>query len=284
MNINWKKVQEGIQRNLIKIINCPNCNEIACQIGEHWFYFCDPLDYEAKNMSAAMYIQAFEEEYIAQTIASALKDLCRDSNDEFLYYRAVLTENGIQICDEASPNSVPKYQALLYYGIEESESDCSIYHSFRAEDPALLHDDDSIAKELAEQLDCEADDDNFQCRSMYIDLPESLVQRIRNEAVSECLSDATQFIQKNKAFAEQVFNLMRMQRLKEDVRTQIAGRGDIDAFSELTEADIYSIAISADCGLSKNEIHSEAYWETIDQAIDEFVDPCDTQAEEIEED
>lgn len=268
MNINWKKVQEGIQRNLIKIINCPNCNEIACQIGEHWFCFEDPLDFETKNMRAAKYIQTFEEEYIAQQIARALEELCKESNDEFLYYCAVLAESGIQIIEEDSTNSALKYQALLYYGIEESESDCSIYHSFRAEDPSLLHDDDSIAQDLAEQLDCEVGDDNFQCRSMYIDLPPTLVQRIRSEAISEYLSDATQFIQKNQAFSQQLFDLLLKQKRMEDIRGQLWQRTDAP---EVSEAEIAQIAEAFGSDLSKNDPYWEAYWNTVDKAIDEFM-------------
>lgn len=79
------------------------------------------------------------------------------------------------------------YQALLYYGIEENETECSVFCSFRAEDPTQHHDDDIIAKDLAEQLDCKPDDDCFQCRSMYIDLPASLVQRIQQDAVDAYL-------------------------------------------------------------------------------------------------
>ena len=78
-------------------------------------------------------------------------------------------------------------QALLYYGIEDSEEDCSIYHAFQVEDPAVKHDDERIAVNLARQLDCEPDADNFQMRSMYVDLPESLICRIQEEAVADYL-------------------------------------------------------------------------------------------------
>ena len=76
-----------------------------------------------------------------------------------------------------------KYQIELFYGFEEAE--CGIFHAFEAVDPDVGHDDAVIAEELAEQLDTEPDCYRFSCDSMYIDLPESLISRIKADAVRE---------------------------------------------------------------------------------------------------
>ena len=76
-----------------------------------------------------------------------------------------------------------KYQINLFYGYEEGE--CGIYHSFKAVDPDTAYNDDQIEAELAEQLDCKPEDDRFGCNSMYINLPESLIKRIQEDAVRE---------------------------------------------------------------------------------------------------
>lgn len=75
------------------------------------------------------------------------------------------------------------YQIKLYYGYEESE--CGIYHSFRAEDPDGKVDSDEIAQCLAEQLDREADDEQFNYNSMYIDLPQSVITKIQADAIAK---------------------------------------------------------------------------------------------------
>lgn len=76
---------------------------------------------------------------------------------------------------------------LLYYGIEEGE--CGIYHSFEAVDPDAPGDDEGVAGHLAELLDCKAEDDRFAYNSMLIQLPDSLVERIKAEAVQEYLEN-----------------------------------------------------------------------------------------------
>ena len=75
------------------------------------------------------------------------------------------------------------YQIKLYYGYEENE--CGIYHSFRAEDPDVKVDSDEIARDLAEQLDREADDVRFNYGSMYIDLPQSVIDKIQGDAITQ---------------------------------------------------------------------------------------------------
>lgn len=81
------------------------------------------------------------------------------------------------------------YQINLYYGYEENE--CGIFHSFHAADPDDPYDEkvsDAIGQKLAEQLDREPDDDCFNYDSMYIDLPDSVVAKIKAEAIKEYLA------------------------------------------------------------------------------------------------
>lgn len=76
------------------------------------------------------------------------------------------------------------YQIKLYYGIEDSES--GIYHAFEARDPEA---DccDNVEEVLANMLDKDADDPDFSWNSMYINLPDSLISRIKADGVREYL-------------------------------------------------------------------------------------------------
>lgn len=68
-----------------------------------------------------------------------------------------------------------KHQIELFYGYEELEY--NIYHAFLAKDPEEKCGDE-IADELAEMLEVKADGDSFDWDSMYIDLPDSVVEKI----------------------------------------------------------------------------------------------------------
>ena len=93
-------------------------------------------------------------------------------------------ENDMQELQKDNTQSLQeKYQVELFYGWEDG--DCGTFHSYKAVDPAVAHDDDEIAAELAEQLDRSPDDDNFYWSSMYIHLPESLIKRIQEDAIRE---------------------------------------------------------------------------------------------------
>lgn len=75
------------------------------------------------------------------------------------------------------------YEVELYYGFEDSET--GIYHAFQVVDPAVKADDNEMAKLLAEQLDRDPEDESFTCRSMYIRLPDSLISKIKAQAIQE---------------------------------------------------------------------------------------------------
>lgn len=75
------------------------------------------------------------------------------------------------------------YKIELYYGYEDGES--GIFHAFCATDPDIIDDDLKMGKRLAETLDLDVNDKNFNWDSMYITLPDSLVQKIKKDAVDE---------------------------------------------------------------------------------------------------
>lgn len=84
-----------------------------------------------------------------------------------------------------------KYEIELYYGYEESTY--GIYHAFEAVSKNDKVDSDEMARALAEDLDCiEVNDDNeeeisdrFNYNSMFIALPQSVVDQIKADAIKE---------------------------------------------------------------------------------------------------
>lgn len=78
-----------------------------------------------------------------------------------------------------------KYQAELFYGYQECES--GIYHSFELVDPDAHTDVFAASERLAELLDTKPGSPDFNFDTMYVALPESLVERIKTDAVREYL-------------------------------------------------------------------------------------------------
>lgn len=76
------------------------------------------------------------------------------------------------------------YQIHLFYGYEENEE--GIYHSFYAGDPDAYH-GEHIATMLADMLDISPDDDRFNWNSMYVNLPQPLIEKIKADGVREYL-------------------------------------------------------------------------------------------------
>lgn len=73
------------------------------------------------------------------------------------------------------------YEIELHYGFERSHDTYETYHAFEATDIEEEADDAAIEAKLADQLDCSTDDEDFDCKSMRITLPERTVERIRAE-------------------------------------------------------------------------------------------------------
>ena len=126
MFVNWQKVREAIQLGLIQLVNCPNCNEIACQIGKHCFYFDTHDDYEYRTMNAETYAMRVSIDSIAEMVVNALERIAADSFDEFLYYRQYLLRNGIEIIDsENAPFSFVMQSATKRSGGNSSSGNPS---------------------------------------------------------------------------------------------------------------------------------------------------------------
>lgn len=79
------------------------------------------------------------------------------------------------------------YQIELHYGYERSHETYDTYHAFEATDIEDAVDSEKMAAKLANALDCTPDDDDFNCNSMYIALPEKTVERIKQEGRSEMM-------------------------------------------------------------------------------------------------
>lgn len=76
------------------------------------------------------------------------------------------------------------YKAELYYGWCSSHDTYDVYHAFELTDPKEQKDSSEIGDRLAELLDTTRDDDDFGFRSMLVNLPDSVVQRIQDDAVA----------------------------------------------------------------------------------------------------
>ena len=76
------------------------------------------------------------------------------------------------------------YHIELFYGWQETEH--GTYHSFLAADPDHILNDD-MGEELAEQLDTNTNDERFSWSSMPLSLPDSLIHRISQEAITNYL-------------------------------------------------------------------------------------------------
>ena len=109
-------------------------------------------------------------------------------------YRLLLIKNAIRGSNDLVDSCVDEieslvgaekpdkpYQAELFYGYQECED--GIYHSFELCDPSEKWDADDAAEHLAEQLDCTPDDDRFNWNSMYVNIPDALIERIRRDFV-----------------------------------------------------------------------------------------------------
>ena len=77
------------------------------------------------------------------------------------------------------------YKIELFYGYEEGE--CGIYHAFEIADPEVNSDED-MQEQLANALELKSDSPSFTWDSMYLRLPDTLIARIKADAVKEYLA------------------------------------------------------------------------------------------------
>lgn len=76
-------------------------------------------------------------------------------------------------------------QVKLFYGWQETEN--GIFHYFEAVDP--IKKGTGVERRLAESLDTNTESADFNWDWMYVNLPESLIQRIKRDAVAEYIKD-----------------------------------------------------------------------------------------------
>lgn len=77
------------------------------------------------------------------------------------------------------------YQADLHYGYQRSHDDYGTYHAFELTDPDEKTDEGAMGEHLACLLDTTTEDEDFNFDLMRVNLPESLVEKIKADAVRE---------------------------------------------------------------------------------------------------
>ena len=83
---------------------------------------------------------------------------------------------------------------MLYYGFQECED--GIYHAFSLEDMKNLPDDSNVADELAGLLDTVPEDERFNWNCMEVQIPDSVIERIWQEATEAAINAMRQKIKK----------------------------------------------------------------------------------------
>ena len=82
-----------------------------------------------------------------------------------------------------------KYYINLNYGYEQTES--GIFHSFIALSPDMHVNDNKMETLLAIMLDADPVESNFDWNSTFVDLPDDLIEKIKQDAIKE-------YLEKNK--------------------------------------------------------------------------------------
>lgn len=78
------KIVNGLWNGTIRLISNPNDNELACEIGEYWFYFISGEGRFLKPEEVRFKYDVFT---IAKIILDAIIDL---DDDEYTYYCDIL--------------------------------------------------------------------------------------------------------------------------------------------------------------------------------------------------
>ncbi len=77
------------------------------------------------------------------------------------------------------------YHAVLYYGYDNDWENGEVFHSFELGDESDRLVPGEMADKLSGMLDLKPDDDRFNWNFMFVELPEKLVKRIKEDAVAE---------------------------------------------------------------------------------------------------
>lgn len=78
------KIVNGLWNGTVRLISNPNDNELACEIGEYWFYFVGDEGRFLKPDEVRYNYDVFT---LAQMILAAIIDL---DDDEYTYYCDIL--------------------------------------------------------------------------------------------------------------------------------------------------------------------------------------------------
>lgn len=115
--ITEKMIQKGFQKGIVRLIDSPHDDGVVCSIGNNWFYFGGDT---AEGTTLAAYKEIVSEEDIVRHIFETLDDFpnCPELNDEYLYYEAVLDENGITA--ESSENMEKHWQNCISIQIQSN--------------------------------------------------------------------------------------------------------------------------------------------------------------------
>ena len=89
--ITREMIETGCEKGYVRLVNNPNDNCVAAQIGEIWFYFAGMDD---ETLQAEEYAQSYTFDKIVDNIFFALNTTIKDYfEDEYLYYYHYLNEH-----------------------------------------------------------------------------------------------------------------------------------------------------------------------------------------------
>lgn len=110
--------------------------------------------------------------------------------------------------------------------------------------------------------------DGEHCREVYPTIlwPEECAPAYQ---LAEAEREAADLIKNNPELAEAIFTKMKNAHLREDVVSQIDGNPDVPNFSD---SDIDAIVDGVEHTLKNNKAYYDAYWLSVDMAIDAFVE------------
>ena len=82
----YEMIYKGLCEGVVKIIQSPNDDCIACSIGQYWFYF---IGSEDEDMTPDEVYESYTKEELTDLILSAINEL---DETESTYYRTFLEE------------------------------------------------------------------------------------------------------------------------------------------------------------------------------------------------
>lgn len=89
--ITKEMIRKGIEKGVVRIIDCPDSIEPVCEIGDYWFYFAGNKGIGKK---AKEYMEKTPIDDVVSYIFFVLQEFAIDFGftDEYDYYNAVLEE------------------------------------------------------------------------------------------------------------------------------------------------------------------------------------------------